>query len=270
MLSVLHSHYFADTYPDEWDALSQVFPSHHLSSELSDFPTGSVVLPRYRAIPFGDGLETEATALGMTLINTWKQHQALDNLLEWSSLLGDMTARTYTLEDFDTAPNGPYFVKGEVNSMKNRGPEKAFANNKSEALSLAKELSQDSWLDGQTIVLRELQDYLRLGATKTHNLPVFHEQRVFIYRSEVLSVNFYWGTQYHLVSKVPQLGNEFYQAIDKALSRIGHLADFLVLDMAQYTDGHWGVVELNDACMSGIPSTSTHELFGNLWNQFTG
>lgn len=124
-------------------------------------------------------------------------------------------------------------------------------------------MAQDSWLNGQRIVLREVQDYLRLGTT-SRLLPVFHEHRVFVYRGNILSTSFYWESQSQIRARLAPLDKQFYDAVEEAINRIGHLANFMVIDMAQYTDGHWGVVELNDAVMSGIPSIHPYEMYANL------
>ncbi|ORB47181.1 hypothetical protein BST43_26270, partial [Mycobacteroides saopaulense] len=68
------------------------------------------------------------------------------------------------------------------------------------------------------------------------------------------------------LGRPPELDDTFFRAVDAAIARLNGIADFLVLDMAQYAhDGHWGVVELNDACHAGFPpALSPREVFGTL------
>ncbi|SIL99132.1 Uncharacterised protein [Mycobacteroides abscessus subsp. abscessus] len=119
-------------------------------------------------------------------------------------------------------------------------------------------------MTNQSPVIRPMQDYLQLG-TGEQGLPVFHEQRVFTYRGQILGTGFYWAG-HRGIGQPPQLDGTFFRAVDAAIARLDGLADFLVLDMAQYAhDGHWGVVELNDACHAGFPpALSPLEVFGKL------
>lgn len=40
--------------------------------------------------------------------------------------------------------------------------------------------------------------------------------------------------------------------LSEVISRVQHLARFMVIDMAEFEDGSWEVVELNDGNMSGL------------------
>ena len=65
--SFLHSTYFSDTYPDEWDAVQKHFPLR--SDGVDSLPSGTVVIPRYRAIPFGAELEAHSTGDLQTMLD---------------------------------------------------------------------------------------------------------------------------------------------------------------------------------------------------------
>lgn len=261
--SFLHSVYFAEAYPEEWAAVSDLFPVHRRGDELALLEPGTVVIPRYRATPFGADLERDVAERGSRLINTFAQHLAIDDIFTWAALLGDMTAPTYRIEDMTSVLEGRFFVKGQVSSLKNRGPQAVFADTKAEAVAMAEELANHPLLGGQIPVIRPVQDYLRLG-TSEQGLPVFHEQRVFTYRGTVLGSGFYWSG-HQGVGPAPGLESAFWRAVAVALERLNGIADFLVLDMAQYVDGHWGVVELNDASHAGFPpAVSPSMVFRNL------
>lgn len=262
--SLLHSVYFADTYPDEWPAVRDLFPESRRSDAPAGLEPGTVVIPRYRATPFGAELEAEITAHGSRLINTHAQHRAIGDIFTWSEMLGDMTAPSYRIEDLAAVPEGRFFVKGQVSSLKNHGPTEVFADSKASALALADKLLHHPLMTNQTPVIRPLQNYLQLG-TSEQGLPVFHEQRVFAYRGEVLGAGFYWSG-HRGIGPPPALDDTFSRAVDVAIARLDGIADFLVLDMAQYAhDGRWGVVELNDASHAGFPpALSPLEVFGKL------
>ncbi|MBN7333088.1 ATP-grasp domain-containing protein [Mycobacteroides abscessus] len=262
--SLLHSIYFEETYPDEWPAVRDFFPESRRSDDPAALEPGTIVIPRYRATPFGAELEAEITAHGSRLINTYAQHCVIDDIFAWSDLLGDMTAPSYRIEDMAAVPEGRFFVKGQVTSLKNHGPTEVFADNKASALALADKLLHHPLMTNQTPVIRPMQDYLRLG-TSEQGLPVFHEQRVFTYRGQILGAGFYWSG-HRGIGRPPELDDTFFRAVDAAIARLNGMADFLVLDMAQYAhDGHWGVVELNDACHAGFPpALSPREVYGKL------
>lgn len=266
-LAVLHTSYFRETYPDEWAAVHDVFPPTHRGDSLDNLPSGSVVLPRYRAVPFGEELEREVLRRGSRLINTYAQHCAIDDIFMWSELLGDMTAPTYRVEDMEGVPEGKFVVKGQVSSLKNHGPAYVFADNKEQALAIVKVLQANPLTANQIPVIRPVQDYLRLG-TSAQGLPVLNEHRVFVYRGLVLTTEFYWHGNGTLDIPVPELDEGFIMSVSDALNLVEHIADFMVLDVAQYTDGHWGVVEINDACHSGFSTpTTAREVYSGLVTQ---
>jgi len=264
IFKLLLSHYFADTYPDEWTAIKESFSPEQIITDTQDFTQGDIILPRYRTVPFGDLLEAEATSAGVRLINSYQQSLSVRDLYSWVNTLGDLTAPAHRIEDMDEVPEGSFFVKGQTSSLKNRGASAVFANSKAEALALAHAITQDDWISGEVPVIRPLQDYLRLGTTEK-GLPIFHERRVFLYRGIPISEGFYWASWADkLDESLPEVDSDFWQAVATAAGRVSAVADFLVLDMAQYTDGHWGVVELNDGCQAGISGGRERELYTNL------
>lgn len=260
--AILHTGHYADAYPEEWSAVVRHFPAVNRSEHLEALAPGTIIIPRYRAEPFGLELEQAAAEMGSTLINTFAQHKAIDDIFTWTDRLGDLTAPAYRVEDMAHVPEGRFFVKGNVSSLKNHGPDAVYADDKDGALELARKVAEHPHLGGQTPVIRPLQDYRLLGVSE-HRLPMWNEQRVFLYEGRILDHGAYWGNRDGAVVESPD--ERFYRAVDTALERLDGIAPFLVLDMAQYSDGHWGVVELNDASHSGFPVTvSPDKVFGAL------
>lgn len=83
MFKLLLSHYFADTYPDEWVAIKESFSLEQIITDTQDFTQGDIILPRYRTVPFGDLLEAEATSAGARLINSYQQSLSVRDLYSW-------------------------------------------------------------------------------------------------------------------------------------------------------------------------------------------
>lgn len=73
MFKILHSYYFAHTYPAEWQAMSKYYKPEALITETDSFGEGDLVLPRYRTVPFGNLLDTYAQGIGARLINSFEE-----------------------------------------------------------------------------------------------------------------------------------------------------------------------------------------------------
>lgn len=254
-ISFLHSDYFTDSQPIEAAAVEQVFSPANRNSQIESLPKGSIVIPRFRMLPLtliGEAQEQAIKDHGCKPILTVKEYRAIADIFTWSEALGHLTAPSYTLENIHKADEGRFFVKGQVNSTKSKGPTACFADTKQGAIVLAEQLLTNPFLTEQTPVIRPMQDYMQLGVNPA-GLPIFNEQRVFVYRGVPLGVSFYWGNEVKLNVPVPPLTSSFYQTLDAAINKVSGFAEYVVIDMAQYSDGHWGVVELNDACHSGFP-----------------
>lgn len=263
-LKVLHSHYFGDAYPREWSAITQTFRNDQLITDPSTTGSGYTVLPHYRTVPFGDLLEAEIQQQGSHLINSFKQSARVRDLFTWVPLLADMTAPAYRIDQADDIPEGKYFVKGQTSSPKNRGAASVFADSKADALILAQRIADDSWFAGETPAIRPLQDYRRLGTTRK-GLPIFNERRVFTYKGRILADGFYWDAfRQYMTAPIPKVDDDYWDAVNQACRKVETVADFLVIDLAQYTDGRWGVVELNDGCQAGVGGGVETDLYTNL------
>lgn len=248
--------------PGEYEVLIETMGESRISTIVSEIPSGSIVIPRFRAIPFGLELQQEVEAHGSLLINTYHQHRNIANIFAWSHLLDGITPKSYAVADVPNLPEGKYFVKGETNSLKNQGPSSVFADNKREVIELVHTYLNDMYLGNQEVAIRPRQNYRKLGETVT-GLPVFHERRIFVHNGTPIVDGFYWST-WGDGSSIKYSRNEFMKTLEETLSRVSHLAEFFVIDMAEYPDGSWGVVELNDGCMSGLSGIDPN----HLWKHF--
>jgi len=231
-------------------------------SNLLDIPKGSVVVPRYRMLPFGRELEQEITASGSRLINSFRQHRAVANLYSWVHLLEGLTAPAYRIEDIPRLPEGDYFLKGETNSKKADWFGSAYAANKSELMGVMRNLLNDQWVGNQELVIRPFQRYRRIGEA-VNGQPIFHERRAFYFNGELLSEAHYWNVNDYGAPE-PLRPEEYTRAQVAAVGAVGHIASFLVIDYAEYEDGTWGVVELNDGSLAGLSANAPLTVWGNL------
>ncbi len=208
-----------------------------------------------------DPLVDVEQARGAQLINTYEQSARVRNLFQWVDCFKGMTAPVFTEADVRELPEGRYFVKGECSSLKNRGPQFAFANSLAEVETLVEYLSNDSWMSRERLVIRPRRDYKRLG-TSDGGLPIFHERRVFTYNGNVLLDGFYWeSSRQNITEDIPVLTDDYYTTRDTAVKIANTVAPFVVVDLAQFEDGTWEVIELNDGCQSGLPQDSDNTFY---------
>lgn len=232
-------------------------------SNLAVIPAGSLVIPRFRMLPFGKELEQEVLTLGSRLINTYRQHRAIADLSTWIGLLDGLTPPAYRVDEIPRIPDGEYFVKGETNSLKHRWFEACYAPNKAALLDVIRANYADSTVGSQELYIRPFQRY-RQVATAVDGRPVFNELRVFVYRGHVVSRGVYWSNHEAALAVKPLDQSKLETALADATARTEHLADFYVIDLAEYPDGSWGVVELNDGVMAGLSANDPKLLWSKL------
>lgn len=228
--------------------------------KLNEIPAGSVVIPRFRMLPFAKELEAEVTLQGSILVNSYRQHRNIANLYNWVHLLEGITPAAYRLEDIPQLPEGDYFLKGETNSKKANWLESAYAPTKAAVVEIARNLLNDQYVGSQELVIRPFQRYRKIGEAVSGQ-PIFHERRAFYLDGELLTEAHYWNVQEY-GSPAPLDPGAYDRVQAQAIAAVGHLARFMVIDYAEYEDGSWGVIELNDGVMSGLSANDPLILWG--------
>ena len=220
------------------------------------------VIPRYSCLPFYKEFETDVVSLGGRLINSYSEHRYLADLQNWVGDLKEMTPKTwFRLQDIPE--KGPFFLKGETNSLKSLWPEGCYAETRREAIDVSRRLLQDSLISTQNVYIREFIK-LKTVATGLNGMPVANEFRFFVYKGQILTGAFYWSSHVADLPAVPSADQVPKAFLDEVLRRIGDNANFYVVDAAQTESGEWIVVELNDACMSGLSENDPDTLYRNL------
>ena len=248
----------------EIDAAREVFGEENMGTLLTEIPENRLVIPRFRAIPFGADLEREVANRGSALVNSYHQHRNIADIFAWCGELEGLTPPCFTVEDVPYLPEGKYFVKGETNSKKGDWLGSAYAPSKAALVEIMGRLRGDSLLGHQRLVIRPFQEFRRIGEAITGQ-PIFHERRAFILHGELLTHAYYWSSHVEELG-VPEILHEdsYWRTLDEAISRVKHLAPFVVIDLAEYPDGSWAVVELNDGSMSGLSENDPRVL----WRRF--
>lgn len=269
MFYLLHpsNPHFINGLQEEISAFQNVFGKQSTGSNLVTIPKNSIVIPRYRMLPFGKELEEEIISTGSQLINSYHQHRNIANISTWVNLLEGLTPPIYEQYDIPYLPEGEWFVKGETNSIKNRWFECCYAPTTKDLPQIVRANQLDTYVGNQTIYIRPFQHYRQIG-TAVDNRPVFNEKRIFIYKGEPLSAANYWSTHPDATNIEPINENEYVKVLNAAIAATQHLADFYVIDLAEYPDGSWGVVELNDGSMSGLSDNKPEKVWSQLHRVF--
>lgn len=229
---------------------------------------GATVFARYSALPFYQELEYDLADNQSKLINSYRQHRFVANVLEYSEVLGKLTPRTRSWSDFAeynvsamsraAFPVNGVVVKGETNSKKFLWNTHMFAADYKAAVDVMVKLRDDGLVGQQEICVREYVPLKKL-ADGFHGLPISEEYRVFVLGNKEVCRGFYWS-QYaedveHNAASIPQ------SFIDNVIARIGSRCNFYAIDIARTEDNNWIVIELNDGQMSGLSECDPYKLY---------
>lgn len=242
----------------EFDVCRKYF----LTSEYRTFiPYCSLVVPRYSCLPYYRELEVDLQNRGCQLINSYEQHKWIANF-EWYNTLKDHTPKTWDFEyDFCRCQyDGPFVVKGKTNSRKFQWNSQMFAKNKRDAIEVASEISKDSMIGNQGIIIREYVP-LKTYEIGLNGLPFTNEWRFFFYKTNLLSCGYYWSCAEKTDYEVEP--NMIGYALNLAKIVSNHV-NFFVLDIAENEDEEYMLVEINDASMSGLSENNPHTLYKQL------
>lgn len=245
----------------EQDAIARHFPLYLSRAQI---PRESLVIPRYCALPFGNELELDVTTLGSRLINSFRQHCYVAELRNWYADFEGLTPQTwFRLHEANRGYDGPYVLKGSTNSKKFSWRTHMFAQTFRDAGDVYGRLQEDGLISTQEIVVRKYVPLRNHGLMPT-GLPISHEFRCFFFKDQLISKAFYWA--HEDVDAEDNVPKSFLEDVAK---RAAPNVNFWVADVAQTEQGDWLVVELNDACMSGLSRNDPDVLFGNLKNALT-
>ena len=233
-------------------------------------PTGSVVIPRYSALPFYQYLEEGIHALGSRLIQDYRQHRFVADMQNWYHHLENVTPKTwFSLEEFGwdnkkLKPDCSFVLKGATNSKKNQWSTHMFAQTVQDVMKVHSNLMQDSLVGDQPIYIRKFVELNPVG-TRVDNRPVTEEYRVFILDGKILCKAFYWSEYADVVAPEHQDPNNIPESfLEGILDAIGDEIRFYVVDVARTKKGNWMVEELCDGLMSGLSMCDPEEMYGNL------
>lgn len=219
-----------------------------------------LVIGRYSVLPFYDALEADLADRGCRLVNTFEQHRWVADF-RYYPLVADLTPESWSDAGFDTAPDGPFVLKGRSSSFKHRWAERMFAADKADAARKAAELRQLPVIAQQGLLFRRYVPLAAFGTTPS-GLPLADEWRFFFLNSRRLAHGFYWS---RLTDARPAIGSDGIAFAEAVADRVGGRVPFLVADIARTADGRWLLIELNDGQTSGLMGIDADEFYRELW-----
>lgn len=248
--------------PDEEDreikTIERYFP---LTFSRNAVEENSLVIGRMSVLPFYKELSEDLSYSNSKLINSVRQHGFIKDLRNYVDVLGENTPKTW-FRMADVPDNGgPFVLKGETNSLKNKWNTHMFAENKREAVETMLRL-QDVFPD-QEIYTREFVP-LETLTTGINGQPITKEFRCFCYRDKLLSVGYYWSSHVEELATVPSTSEVPMEWLQPIIDTLSKHTTFYVIDVAKTQNGNWIVIELNDGQMSGLSECDPDEVFRSL------
>lgn len=237
-------------------------------------PPQSNVIARYSALPYYRELEKELALNGSKLLNSYQQHKWIADLIDWGGPQGVLSSQKMTpmsWPNWHRLPEGSYVVKGRTNSRKQQWNTHMFAKTLADIPDIARRLYDDALIVDQGVVVREYVPLKKLD-TGLNGLPITNEWRTFWIVTEMNGVRtphklchgYYWEMSHPDAGLLATWSNEAEKLAHDAALLVAEHVDFFVLDLAETEAGHWIVVEVNDAQMSGLCGCKAAELYHNL------
>lgn len=235
-----------------------------VKSRTSSAIPGSLVIPRYSALPFMDELENDLKLCGARLVNSYRQHKWIADFTYYQ-VLKDFTFRSWTEEEYTRCDfDGAVVVKGATNSRKFYFNKTMLAQTRERALEIANVLRDDSMIGQQKIIFREYVP-LRSFEIGLFGLPFSNEFRLFFHKRQLLCSGYYWQNMAEPESIAQaELTAEGLELAHEVAAIASEYVNFFVVDVAERKSGGWVLVELNDGCQAGLSACDPHELYANL------
>ncbi|XZF14721.1 ATP-grasp domain-containing protein [Chitinophagaceae bacterium MMS25-I14] len=221
---------------------------------------------RIGAIKNYETLYNDFNNSGVKLINSVEEHNRASLLPHWYPLIQELTPRSKWYDELPAIAEvgkdfgWPVFIKGERQTNRHKRS-LSIAENEADLERILQAWQADPVLHWQKMICREFVALEKVGDVEGDNIQVSKEFRVFTWKNKVAGIGPYWQTERKI-----QLTAKDATAITKLAETVAEIVDvpFLVVDIAQQTNGKWIVIELNDAQESGYAGVSKLKLWENI------
>lgn len=240
----------------------RVFACRHPQCPAQD----SLAVARLGAFEDYVSAYAEYARAGVHLIHTPEQHLFCTRLSKWYPLLRDFTPRSMCFDDLPRAADveaafgWPVFVKGERQTNRHQASTSVIRS----ALEFEAAMAlwrNDPILKWQRVAVRELITLRPVGGGAPGKISPSFEFRTFWWFGTLVGFGPYWTEADRYVATDVERTTAIAVA-EAAARRIS--IPFLVLDVAQTSDGRWIVIECNDGQESGYAGVSPIELWNNV------
>ena len=232
------------------------------------------IIPRYTVLPRAAEVYTDIQNLDCDVIQPLSSHLLLANASEWSKVLEGLTPSVTKMNShivqWESVPqdlrNSESFVlKGQTNSKKMKWKTHMFAKDKNEIQKIWENLSNDSEIYEQGIVIRPYIPLRQLGESVT-GTPLVDEWRIFCYNGKAFCSGWYWTLEPDLKTEkdCPKEAINLAEIAADRLKTYQKECIFVAVDVARKQDGSWIVIEVNDGCQSGLQDCDPTEFYQNL------
>lgn len=228
-------------------------------------PEAIKVVGRFGASSDYDGTFSELLNEGLSLIHDPAMHVLCSELPTWYPLIEEFTpysrwyAQPPSVAEIEAHFSWPVFIKGSRQTSRHK-EDLAIVRSPDQYQSIRSKIADDPILSWQALVVREFLELRPVNGGIAGKIPASFEFRTFWWRGECVG-----SGPYHTAANYSWTPSEknVALAIAKAVAQRVQ-ATFLVIDLAQTTDGQWRVIELNDGQESGYVGVSRTALWQNI------
>lgn len=223
-----------------------------------DLPAGLSAVARIGAFDDYPSFFEDCAEFGINLVHSPEDHVRCTTLPEWYPLIEEDTPRSRwyqeppNFSEIESDFSLPVFIKGARQTSKHKAAA-SIIRSRGDYEAAAEIFRTDPILHWQDFVCRELLPLRAVSGGTEGKIPASFEFRTFWWRGELVGAGRYWfeADEYHWTD------SERDQALEVARRAVAALdCSFLVVDLAQTSDGRWIIIECNDGMESGYAGAS--------------
>ncbi|MEZ0372448.1 MAG: ATP-grasp domain-containing protein [Candidatus Sericytochromatia bacterium] len=204
-----------------------------------------------------------ALAKKIRLLNTPEQYQRVQEFDKAYPFIQGITPQTLVVTDAAQCLEvmgqlgAPVFVKGAVQSLKQKGLKACIANNVLDLVLMVQELLDTPGFSNGRVLVRRMVPLRKTG--QFGDFPKGREYRAFVLNRRVIGLGYYWAGE-----------DPFGPLTEIDQERVNHLASaaaeklevpYVSVDMGQCEDGSWTVIETGDAQFTSVGKISLTRLW---------
>jgi len=200
----------------------------------------------------------ECRDIGIDLVHSPKEHVRCSSLPEWYPLIVEQTPRSRwysqipSISEIEDELELPVFIKGARQTSRHDATA-SIVRDRFDYDAAIQIFRSDPILRWQDLVCREFVRLRPVSGGTNGKIPASFEFRTFWWRGELVGAGRYW----YEADSYTWSNQEREAALKVARQAVDAIqCAFLVIDLAQTTDGRWIIIECNDGMESGYAGAS--------------